>query len=334
MMCAWLEVDGAPGDVAMRPRIWERVALDDARPMVLSGDDAALALAFDRGEGDVRLDIARSGDRWLLRPRVKDVYRNGVVLVANERYPLENGDRIEVMRGLWLRFLDDSTPLPLPRLRQLGSHTFLFAPSPVDGADRWRALVRGSDELFVAIRSHTRAAEEQLEAAFPSFVRFLGTPAGMFALLRDAAGVTLADVLDRTEREGAALDDTLAAAMARAVDAARDHAASAGFRAPPLQEDVVITWEGRVRWLGLRGVVDGRTVPRSQRDPFALVETAAAESAATEDEEEIRRAWMGTLAALFPEERAAEMSLREEVALWTRDGLADLERATRGRPSP
>jgi hypothetical protein len=333
MMCAWLEVDGAPGDVAITPHVWQRVLLDEARPMLLCGDDTALALVFDRGDQDVWLDISRGGDRWVLRPRVKDIYRNGVVLVANERYPLENGDRIEVMRGVWLRYLDDATPLPLPRLRQLGSHTFLFAPTPVDGSDRWRALVRGSDELFLAIRSHTRASEEQLEAAFPSFVRFVGTPAGSYALVRDAAGVTLRDVLQRTEREGATLDETLAEAIARAVDAARDHAAAAGFRAPPLQDDVVITWEGRVRWLGMRGTVEGEMVSRRQRDPFASHDPAQAGDEPGDDEE-IRRAWMGTLAALFPEEHAAEMSLREEVALWTRDGLADLERATRGRPSP
>ena len=143
-MSAWLEVDSAPSDVAMVPRVWDRVALDVARPLLLSRDHRELALGFVR-TGDVLLDVMRGGDRWVLRPRAKDVYRNGVVLVSGERYSLENGDRLEVMRGVWLRYLDDATPLPLPRLRQLGSHTFLFAPSPPDGSERWRALVRGSE---------------------------------------------------------------------------------------------------------------------------------------------------------------------------------------------
>ncbi len=194
MTRAWLEIDRIGPWERSKLAPWTRVPLDE--PMVFVARDVPNGgyevrheveiVPARRGPDSILLEVHQIGDRWFLRPRA-DIYRNGVRLRRGERYPLDNGDRIEPLMGTWLRFLDDIVPLPLPRLRQAG-RAFLFAPTPEDGADRWHAMLRGRDELFVAERidTSTSAGEDALLEAFPFVVELVHTPRGPYAVARES----------------------------------------------------------------------------------------------------------------------------------------------------
>ncbi len=119
-------------------------------------------------------------------------------------------------------------------------------------------------------------------------------------------GISLASLLARTREQDAALDDVALDEVRARCLAALEHARLARWpRTQVLAENVIVTWEGNVVWLGFT-------------EPGEVPVSLTGAQLSSESGGEGARTLAGVVAQLFPEEHAAEMSLREEVTLWTR----------------